>query len=155
MIILAIAAFFCGFGQKFAFGVIGENVTANIRKELYRNVLQKHLGWFDERENAPGVITTTLSSDAQVINGVSTEGLASIIDAIFAVLVGIVIGFFFSWRMALIAIVCVPFMAIAGYMGAVFQKGLSVESEHSHKFANILAGDAIMNYRTVASFANE
>ena len=44
-------------------------------------------------------------------------------------------------------------MVISGYMGAKFQQGLSVESENSHKFANLLAGDAIMNYRTVASFA--
>ena len=30
-----------------------------------------------------------------------------------------------------------------------------MEAENSHKYANLLAGDAIMNYRTVASFAYE
>ena len=50
---------------------------------------------------------------------------------------------------------CCPFIIISGYMGAKFQLGLSVGQEGSHKYANLLAGDAIINYRTVASFAHE
>lgn len=57
--------------------------------------------------------------------------------------------------MSLVCMGITPFMAISGYMGAKFQQGLSVESDNSHKYANLLAGDAIMNYRTVASFAHE
>lgn len=75
------------------------------------------------------------------------------LDAGFAVMTGIVVGFIFSWRMSLVCIGLVPFMVISGYMGAKFQQGLSVDSEENQKQANLLAGDAIMNYRTVASFA--
>jgi ATP-binding cassette subfamily B (MDR/TAP) protein 1 len=64
MLIFAVCAFVTGFLQKFSFGVIGENITQNVRNALYRNVMQKHLGWFDDRDNAPGVLTSTLSSDA-------------------------------------------------------------------------------------------
>jgi hypothetical protein len=59
--------------------------------------MDKTIGWFDERDNAPSVLTSTLSSDAQVINGVSAEGLASIIDAACAILTGIAIGFAYNW----------------------------------------------------------
>ena len=48
-----------------------------------------------------------------------------------------------------------PIMALNGYMGAEFSKGLSVEDAESHKEANLMAGDAILNHKTVASFANE
>jgi ABC-type multidrug transport system fused ATPase/permease subunit len=64
MAIFAITALFTGFCQKFSFGVIGENVAFNIRSTLYRKILEKHQGWFDDRNNAPGVLTSTLSSDA-------------------------------------------------------------------------------------------
>ncbi len=64
MLIFSIIALFTGFSQKFSFGVIGENVTTNIRKILYKRIMEKHQGWFDERDNAPGVLTSTLSSDA-------------------------------------------------------------------------------------------
>jgi ATP-binding cassette subfamily B (MDR/TAP) protein 1 len=64
MLILAISAFMTGLIQKFSFGIIGENVTLNIRKKLYKSIITKHMGWFDSRDNAPGVLTSTLSSDA-------------------------------------------------------------------------------------------
>lgn len=64
MLILACCAFVTGFLQKLSFGIIGENVTANIRRKLYRDILMKNQGWYDHRENAPGVLTSTLASDA-------------------------------------------------------------------------------------------
>jgi len=35
----------------------------NIRSTLYGSLLKKHLGWFDKRDNAPGVLTSVLASD--------------------------------------------------------------------------------------------
>lgn len=64
MLGFAFIAFLTGFGQKFSFGVIGENVTTNIRKVLYGKIIEKNQGWFDLRENAPGILTSTLASDA-------------------------------------------------------------------------------------------
>lgn len=46
-------------------------------------------------------------------------------------------------------------MAISGYMNAKNKKGFQLVEEELTKKADLLAGDAIMNYRTVASFANE
>lgn len=40
-------------------------------------------------------------------------------------------------------------------MNAKFQQGMSNESDSAAKEANMLAGDSIINYRTVASFGNE
>jgi ATP-binding cassette subfamily B (MDR/TAP) protein 1 len=65
------------FMQKIVFGTLGETVTLKIRKNLYSSILSKSIGWFDVKENSPGQLATVLASDTQVINGVSTEGLAS------------------------------------------------------------------------------
>ena len=46
-----------------ALGVVSENITAGMRKELYENVVRKDIGWHDNRENGAGVITSTLASD--------------------------------------------------------------------------------------------
>jgi ABC-type transport system involved in Fe-S cluster assembly fused permease/ATPase subunit len=46
-------------------------------------------------------------------------------------------------------------MILAWVMNMKFQSGMSSDSDAKMKEANILAGDAIINYRTVASFANE
>ena len=114
MFICALVSFFTAFSQKYAFGVVGENISLNMRKFLYSALVKKSIGWFDIKENAPGVLTSVLASEAQQLNGASTEGVAVMIESFFAVGCGIVIGFFMSWRLSLVALGCVPFMILGG-----------------------------------------
>lgn len=155
MLIVSFMSFFTGFSQKFSFGVIGENVTLKIRKQLYTSILAKHMGWFDDKENSPGVLSATMASDAQTINGVSAEGLAASMEAGCALLIGMVIGFYYNWEISLVCLGCVPFMVLGTVMNVKFQSGMSSDTDSAMKDANLLAGDSILNYRTVASFANE
>lgn len=76
------------------------------------------MGFFDDKENAPGVISASMASDAQVINGVSAEGLATSLEAGFATLIGIVVGFIYNWRISLVCLACTPFMIIGGIYNA-------------------------------------
>jgi ATP-binding cassette subfamily B (MDR/TAP) protein 1 len=46
-------------------------------------------------------------------------------------------------------------MAFGTVLGAKFKHAIHAQTGESAKEANLLAGDAIINYRTVASFANE
>lgn len=113
------------------------------------------MGWFDQRDNAPGVLTSVLASDIQTLNGASTEGLAVMCESFFALACGIALGFSFSWRVSLVAFGCIPFMVAGGSINAKFQAGMSDIDEGAYKDANLLAGDAILNYRTVASFGHD
>jgi ABC-type bacteriocin/lantibiotic exporter with double-glycine peptidase domain len=74
-------------------------------------------------------------------------------DAGVAVLVGLIIGIFYSWQMVLVSLALSPFIMMTGFMIAKFQQGLSVSDANANKNANLLAGDAILNYKTVSSFA--
>lgn len=47
MFICACVSLCTTFTQKFCFGIVGENITLNIRRELYTSLLKKHIGWFD------------------------------------------------------------------------------------------------------------
>jgi ABC-type transport system involved in Fe-S cluster assembly fused permease/ATPase subunit len=76
-------------------------------------------------------------------------------ESMSALLCGVIMGFVFQWREALVCLGCVPLMIIATAISVKFQKGLSESSDKASKEANVLAGDAIINYRTVASFGNE
>lgn len=155
MFLSCLTSFVTGFSQKFMFGVIGENITLNVRQTLYSAMLKKNIGWFDNRENAPGVLNSVLASDVQSLNGASTEGLAVIFESSFGMIVGIAIGFSYSWKISLVALACVPFMILGGAINTKFQTGYSNIDEESYKDANLLAGDSILNYRTVASFGHD
>lgn len=37
--------------------------------------MQKHIGFFDEKDNGTGILTAAMSQDTSIINGVSTESL--------------------------------------------------------------------------------
>ena len=44
----ALLAFVCVFSAKYLFGVVGENITINIRQDLYKDIMRKHMGWHDD-----------------------------------------------------------------------------------------------------------
>lgn len=49
--------------QRLMFGLGGENLTLTIRKKLFEGIMFKHVGWFDHKDRAPGILTNTISED--------------------------------------------------------------------------------------------
>ena len=68
---------------------------------------------------------------------------------------GVAIGFYFCWQEALVCLAVSPILAIGEAMGVEFMNGLTEEQNSLSKEANLLCGDAIINYRTVQSFGHE
>jgi hypothetical protein len=50
----------CFFIGKKLFGMLSYNLTFKIRKELYANVLQKNIGYFDFPENSTPVLSSVM-----------------------------------------------------------------------------------------------
>jgi len=144
---------------------------------LYASILVKNIGWHDSAENATGILSSTLATDVQTLNGASTEALSAYAEAFSSMIGGIIIAFIFSWKVALVAIGVAPFMIIGGVIGAkidaqnagnddkdkeLFKKDdkkvSSKDKENAEKAKKIssnpdlLANDAICNYRTVHGF---
>ena len=100
-------------------------------------------------------MTSGLAEDASLINGVATESIGPQVEGLFAMGTGVIIGFIFNWKMALIAMGLAPFMAVGNALAMKFQAGAGEVNEEELKQAQLLCGDAIVNYKTVQSFANE
>ena len=66
-----------------------------------------------------------------------------------------VIGLIFSWRISLIAIGLIPFLILGGAINVKIQAGMNEFDEEAYKDANLIAGDSIINYKTVASFGHD
>jgi ABC-type multidrug transport system fused ATPase/permease subunit len=120
MLICAIVAFFAMSIGKSLFGIVGENLTKAVRVELYKSLITKQIGWFDLKENSPGVLTSCLASDVQNLNGASTEGIAVIFESMCAILVGVGLGFYYSWMLSCVALGVLPFMMLGGAINAKF-----------------------------------
>ena len=87
--------------------------------------MRKNIGWFDSRDNAPGILTSVLASEAQQLNGASTEGLSVMVESLFAVTCGIILGFTMSWRISLVALGCVPFLVLGSSINAKLNSGFA------------------------------
>lgn len=86
------------------------------------------------------------------MNGVSAESLGTQLEALFGLILGIVLSFIFSWRTTLVALATVPFTIIGNLiMNKIQMQGTSATADSLD--ANKLASDAILNYKTVASLA--
>ena len=116
MIGLSFTTLICKATANILFAKVGQNIIYGVRNELYEAVLRKEIGWHDDRFNSAGIMTATLASDVQALNGASSEGSATIIEATAAFVWGIVLALIFSWPMALVGFVAAPLMAIASFI---------------------------------------
>jgi len=117
------AAIFCGlcFGiglssgfQKLTYGLGGENVTFKLRVDLFKAILNKHVGWFDDAGRAPGVLSNMISEEINAVNGLTTESIGIIFEAIIGLVISCAFVFFFSWQLALVTTAVSPFMVLGG-----------------------------------------
>jgi ABC-type bacteriocin/lantibiotic exporter with double-glycine peptidase domain len=95
LVILGIS-FFNGL-ERIMIGICGENLTFNVRKDLVRGILYKQLSWFDREERAPGVLTGILSEDISLLNGMTTETIVVIYEAIMGLALGLLLGLIYCW----------------------------------------------------------
>lgn len=167
IIVMGVSSFVIMIGKSIAMILlsrVAERVVNGTRMELYEAVLRKDIGWHDHRENSSGIMTSTLSSDVQMLNGVSSDGLAVMTEAVVCLLFAVGFSMYWSWPMACVALVATPLIMICGAITAKAdmdnQMGMEeqeTENEKSDdaKESQILATDSITNYKTVASFGND
>ncbi|CAI2362505.1 unnamed protein product [Moneuplotes crassus] len=148
-------SFIATYLQKLSFGILAENMTKEIRKDLYQAIIKKHIGWFDLEENNIGGLTATLTSDVYALNGASTEGLSKTIEVWCGLLGAIILSLVIEWRVTLVCICAIPIQMCSGMIQISIQTGSAGAQEAALKSANLLISDAISNYKTVASFGHE
>ena len=93
---VALATLFGVMFRTISFGKLGENLTYSIRSILYLNILKKHIGFHDERDNNASVLTARMSTDSAFIYG-CTENVGPYLEAFFALVTGLVFGFYYCW----------------------------------------------------------
>ena len=109
----------CGIGlssfiQKLCFGFGGDNLTLRLRIRLFEQILRKHVGWFDNKDRAPGVLTNIITEDISSVNGLTTEAIGIMVEAFLGIFISCLICFVFSWRLAIVVTLISPFMVLGG-----------------------------------------
>lgn len=148
--------------ERSMIGMCGENLTFNVRKQTVRGIMFKQLCWFDRENRAPGVLTNILSEDISTLNGMTTETIIVLIEAIMGLTFGFVFGIILCWQQAFMTMACTPLLMVGvvamsrlqwGNKGGR-QVGTTVEADVYEK-ANALLSDVVLNYKTVIAFGDK
>lgn len=150
------------FLQKYLFTYVGENLTYDVRVDLFKGIVYKNIAWFDNKDRAPGILSSVLSEDIGALNGLTTEHIAILLEAALGLIIGVIIALLYTWRMGLIALSLSPFVFLGGYMTSKIvwkvrpgNKQDKTASDDPYNKSNALLSDIIMNYRTVIGFGSK
>ena len=91
-----------------SFGTLSEAMTTSIRKIAYEKLLEKDIGWFDDRRRATSVLTSTMAEGTERINDAGANAFQPIVTASFTVFCGLCVSCYFCWPMGLGALCVIP-----------------------------------------------
>jgi ABC-type multidrug transport system fused ATPase/permease subunit len=92
---------------------VGERVSSTLRSDMFEAIIRREIGFFDSEENSIGTLTTRLSEDSRLVHKASGEALVKSLQAAFTLIVGVIIGFYASWKIALVVLATFPLNIIA------------------------------------------
>ncbi|AFY53460.1 ABC-type multidrug transport system, ATPase and permease component [Rivularia sp. PCC 7116] len=100
---------------------VGQNITADIRKDLFHHVTSLAVRFFDK--TPVGKLITRLTSDVEVLGDVFATGAVGIFSDIFSTLVIIGFMFYTQWQLALLLLFLLfPVSALITYFQQQFRK---------------------------------
>nr|QVT92297.1 ABC transporter [Salvia miltiorrhiza] len=138
-----------------SFGIMGERLTLRVREKMFTAMLRNEIGWFDDVNNTSAMLASRLESEATLLKTVVVDHSTILLQNVGLVVTSFVIAFMLNWRLTLVVIATYP-LIISGHISEkLFMKGYGVDLNKAYLKANMLAGEAVSNIRTVAAFCSE
>ena len=89
-------------------------MTLKIRLDTFRKLLRMSVPFYDIPKNNAGTLTSRLSVDAKLINGLTSTIVAINLMNFSCLLAGMIIAFVASYQLTLVSLALAPIMFIAG-----------------------------------------
>ncbi|KAL7533771.1 hypothetical protein ACHAXR_008989 [Thalassiosira sp. AJA248-18] len=96
----------------------GSNLGAKLRNLAFSSMLKRSMGWFDLPENTTGELTSILGGDVEAVETLTGLPLGYRLRVLTSLISGVSIALAYSYQIGLVAILCVPFIGMAGMMQA-------------------------------------
>ena len=131
---------------------IGVALARLYRKKVLRKYLQLHMSFYDITKNSPGSLLTRLSIDTMQLNNLVMSVVGSSVQCSATLVLGMILGCIYEYRLTLIMFCFVPFIALA----VIIRRGLNKGSGKLGVKANVEAGgilsECVTNTKTIYSF---
>uniref|UniRef100_A0A8C0FTK6 Bile salt export pump n=1 Tax=Bubo bubo TaxID=30461 RepID=A0A8C0FTK6_BUBBB len=141
--------------QGYTFAKSGELLTRRLRKIGFQAMLGQDIGWFDDRKNSPGALTTRLATDASQVQGATGSQIGMIVNSFTNIGVAMIIAFYFSWKLSLVILCFLPFLTLSGAVQAKMLTGFASQDKKALEATGRISSEALSNIRTVAGIGKE
>jgi subfamily B ATP-binding cassette protein MsbA len=98
------------YGQEYLLSWVGQRVVHDLRNKLYEHIQGLSLNFFVQTPS--GQIVSRIVSDVGVLQGAVTGVLVNLVKEPFTILFLVGVLFYRNWKLALIALVVLPFCSI-------------------------------------------
>ncbi|MEN9272034.1 MAG: ABC transporter transmembrane domain-containing protein, partial [Gloeomargarita sp. DG_1_5_bins_55] len=123
--------------QSYLIQKVGQNITADIRQDLFNHVLSLPMAYFDR--TPVGKLITRLTSDVEALGDVFATGAVGILIDIFTIVAIAVVMFMEQWVLALILLgLLVPVTLLITYFQAQFRRANYQSREELSKLNTLI-----------------
>ncbi|XP_051721292.1 ATP-dependent translocase ABCB1 [Ctenopharyngodon idella] len=148
-------AFITYFFQGFMFGKSGELLTMRLRRQAFNAMIRQEIAWFDDNNNAVGVLTTKLATDASLVKGAAGSRLGLATNTICALGIAVIVAFIHSWQLTLLILACVPFLTGANFIQMRAMAGHASKDQSALEMSGKISTETVENFRTVVALTRE
>jgi len=114
---ILVTAFLLGYLQFYTMQAIGQMAQYDIRMQVFRRLQKMPLSFFDK--NPVGRLVTRVTNDVNVLDELFSSGVVAVFGDLLTLLGIIIAMFYYSWELASITLLVIPFLALAT---AVFRR---------------------------------
>lgn len=148
---IGLASFFLSVLQTGFVTIAAERQIGRVREAYLGSLLRQEVAYF-ETDQDPAEVATQLTEDTvTMLEGVN-ENVTNGLQAIGASLVGIAVGFAYSWDLSLIVLCIIPVMFIPISILGSAKTTMERLGARSYARSGSAATEAISNIRTVVAF---
>ena len=131
---------------------LGQTLARIYRKKLLKKYLSLHLSYFDVNENSPGSLLTRMSIDTMELNQMLNNILGVCVQCGVVLIVGLIIGCYYEYRLTLVDFCFVPFIVAANIIRRGLMQGASKKGVKANVEAGGILSECVINTKTIFSF---
>ncbi|KAJ5999440.1 hypothetical protein N7451_007250 [Penicillium sp. IBT 35674x] len=102
--------------RGYCFAISASQLNLRVRSNLFRALLCKDISFFGEPGHSVGDLVSFLSWGTRKVTGVSGTSLGLLLESAVMLGTGIVVGCIFGWKLGLVSMATVPFVATSGFL---------------------------------------
>ncbi|KAL7696249.1 p-glycoprotein (MDR1) [Lotmaria passim] len=148
-LVFAVGTFIGWFLQGF-YGYAGEHLTTKIRVLLFRQIMRQDMSFFDIPGRDAGALAGMLSGDCEAVHQLWGPSIGLKLQTTCTIGAGLIIGFVYQWKLAFVALACMPVVALCNVVQQQMMMGYTQKKEGDSD--DTIVTEALSNVRTVTSF---